>query len=253
MNLTEAWPDIVETLLIDAEGSVELELAKTLEDIRGFLCRYVMFSSEAQEIVATLWVAHTWVIEAFDYTPYLHISSPAKRCGKSRVFDCLKVLCAKPWAIVSITEAVMFRKIEQEAPTLLLDEVDPIFTAKNGDDGKEALRALLNAGFERRAAVARCVGPDHKLRDFGVFCPKALAGIGRLPDTVADRCIPIIMARRRRGEDIERFRARDAEGVAKPIAAALQAWSQKQSVIDKLRVARPEMPSILSDRATRHL
>jgi hypothetical protein len=58
------------------------------------------------------------------------------------------------------------------------------------------------------------------------------------------------MARRRRGEDIEKFRARDAEGVAKPIAAALQAWSQKQSVIDKLRVARPEMPSILSDRAT---
>jgi hypothetical protein len=42
----EGWPDIVETLLIDAEGSgVELELAKTLEDIRGFLCRYVMFSS----------------------------------------------------------------------------------------------------------------------------------------------------------------------------------------------------------------
>jgi hypothetical protein len=73
-------------------------------------------------------------VDAFDFTPYLHISSPVKRGGKSRVFDCLKLLCAKPWAIVSITEAVMFRKIEREAPTLLLlDEVDAIFTAKNGD------------------------------------------------------------------------------------------------------------------------
>jgi hypothetical protein len=72
-----------------------------------------------------------------------------------------------------------------------------------------------------------------------------LAGIGKLPDTVADRCIPIIMARRKPGEDIEKFRAREAEPVAGPIAAALQAWSQKQTVIDKLRVARPGMPSAL--------
>ena len=129
--------------------------------LRAFLSRYIVFSSESQEIVASLWVAHTWVIEAFDYTPYLHISSPVKQCGKSRVFDCLKLLCLKPWAVVSVTEAVLFRKIEQEAPTLLLDEVDAIFTAKNGDEGKEALRALLNAGFERRATVARCDGSDH--------------------------------------------------------------------------------------------
>ncbi len=108
---------------------------------------------------------------------------------------------------------------------------------------------MLNAGFERRATVARCVGPDHQLREFRVFCPKALAGIGKLPDTVADRCIPIIMARRKPQEVIEKFRAREVEPVAGAIAAALQAWSQKQTVIDKLRAARPEMPGILSDRA----
>ena len=84
-----------------------------------------------------------------------------------------------------ITEAVLYRKIEQDAPTLLLDEIDAIFTAK-GDENKEALRALLNAGFERRATVPRCVGPNHTLREFQVFCPKALAGIGKLPDTVVD-------------------------------------------------------------------
>lgn len=248
MKLADSWADL-------ADGETQLtsppmELPEILEEVRGFLSRYIMFSNAAQATAVTLWVAHTWAIEAFDFTPYLQISSPVKRCGKSRVFDCLKLLCAKPWATVSLTEAVMFRKIEHEEPTLLLDEVDAIFTAKNGDDGKEALRALLNAGFERRATVTRCVGPEHKLREFRVFCPKALAGIGKLPDTVADRCIPIIMARQKPGEAAEKFRTRAVEPIAEPIAAALQAWSQKQTaVIDKLRVARPEMPGILSDRA----
>ena len=115
----------------------------------------------------------------------------------------------------------------QARPTLLLDEIDAIFTAK-GDENKEALRALLNAGFERRATVPRCVaGPNNTLREFQVFCPKALAGIGKLPDTVADRSIPITMTRRKREEVIKKFRARDAEVIAKPIAAALEAWAIK--------------------------
>ena len=226
-----------------------MELGEMLQAVRAFLSRHIVFTSEAQAIAVSLWVAHTWVIEAFSYTPYLHIWSPVKRCGKSRVFDCLGLLCANHWATVWPSEAVLFRKIQRDTPTLLLDEVDAVFTIKNGDDGKEALRALLNAGFERRATVARCIGPDHKLMEFRVFCPKALAGIGKLPDTVSDRCIPVKMARRKPGEHIEKFRRRDAEPVAKPITDALQAWSQKQAVIDKLREARPKMPNALNDRA----
>jgi uncharacterized protein DUF3631 len=152
--------------------------------------------------------------------------------------------------VVSITEAVMFRKIEKVAPTLLLDEIDAVFTAKKGDDGKEAIRALLNAGFERRAIVPRCVGPNHALKEFRVFCPKALAGIGKLPDTIADRSIPIIMARRKRGQNVEKFRARDAEVIAKPVAVALEAWASRPQTLEILRAARPTMPNALSDRAT---
>ena len=152
----------------------------------------------------------------------------------------------------------MFRKIEQDGPTLLLDEIDAIFTAKNGDDGKEAIRALLNAGFERRATVPRCVGPNHTLMEFRVFCAKALAGIGKLPDTIADRSISISMARRKRGQHVaggplapgyEQFRARDAEVIAKPIKAALETWATRQQTLASLRNARPVVPDALDDRA----
>ena len=141
-----------------------------------------------------------------------------------------------------------FRKINQDAPTLLLDEVDTIFSA-NGDENKEGLRALLNAGFVRGTMVPRCVGPNYALTDFDVFCPKALAGIGKLPDTVADRCIPIVMARRKPGEVIDKFRRRDAEVSARPITVALEAWGKDEAVISMLRAAHPEIPSALSDRA----
>jgi hypothetical protein len=137
VKLAEEWSDTAD---VETEvTSPPMELPEILENIRGFFSCYIVFSNDAQATAVTLWVAHTWVSEAFDYTPYLHISSPVKRCGKSRVFDCLRLLCVQPWPVVSPTEAVLFRKIEQETPTVLFDEVDAVFNTKKGDDGKEAM------------------------------------------------------------------------------------------------------------------
>jgi len=142
-------------LEIERADSTTAALAQTLEEACAFLRRFMAFSSETQLVAIALWVAHTYTIQAFDCTGYLHIQSPEKRCGKSRLLDCIGLLVRKPWQVVSPSEAVLFRKIEAENPTLLLDEVDTIFS--NGkDDGKESLRALLNAGFERRAKIPRC-------------------------------------------------------------------------------------------------
>lgn len=231
------------------ETELQNQLADTLSSIRVFLRRYMVFPKEAHAIAVSLWIAHTWAIEAFEYSPYLHIGSPVKRCGKSRLLDCLIALTRKPWAVVSPTEAVLYRKIETDMPTLLLDEVDTIYTGGKGDENKEGLRALLNAGFEKRATVPRCVGPQHTLVNFPVFCAKALAGIGRLPDTVADRSIPITLAPRAQSQPVEKFRRRDAGSVAQPIVDALMAWSENKAVIADLSMARPKMPGELGDRA----
>jgi len=79
------------------------------------------------------------------------------------------------------------------------------------------MRSLLNGGFEKKATVRRCFGPTQELRDYQVFCAKALAGIGKLPDTISNRCVPIQLVRRSRDEQVERFRKREAEKVARPI------------------------------------
>jgi hypothetical protein len=197
--------------------------------------------------VVALWIAHTWAIDAFDYTPYLQVTAPEKQCGKSRVLDCLEPLTPQPWRAISPSEAVLYHKIDVDKPTLLLDETDTLF-ASGKDDRGELLRSLLNAGFERKARVPRCVNKGEEIKEYSVFCPKAFAGIGSLPDTITDRCVPIRLKKKRRNETVERFRKREAEEVARPIRERLEAWTKEEKVMPTLRVARPTIPDALSDR-----
>jgi hypothetical protein len=225
------------------------ELAALLEDVRAFIERYVVFALPGQSSVIALWAAHAWALDAFDYTPYLHPFSPEKQCGKSLLLDCLAVITPKSWHTISPSEAVLYREIDRNRPTLLLDEADTLFP-KGNDDRKEPLRALLNAGFERKARVPRCVGQGNSftVQHFAVFCAKAFAGIGTLPDTISDRCIPIRLTRKSRDEFVERFRKRDAEAAAAPISSKLEAWAKCAETIQILRAARPIIPDELSDR-----
>ena len=224
------------------------ELAALLDLILAFLCAYIVFPSRDAAIVCALWVAHTWPFRSFDCTPYLHIFSPVKMCGKSRVLECLKLVCRAPWYTIQPTEAVLFRKIQAHCPTLLLDEIDTVFTKGATDPNKEGTRAVLNAGYERGATVPRCQGPHHELKDFAVFCPKAIAGLGNLPDTVASRSIKILLSRRKRGQKVQKLRKREAQKAAVPIIEGLKAWSSRPDVLRALRDARPSFPSGLSDR-----
>jgi hypothetical protein len=96
--------------------------------------------------------------------------------------------------------------------------------------------------------VPRCVGSTFQIQDFQVFCAKALAGIGKLPDTVRDRSIPIQLVRRSRDESVERFRKREAEQAVATIRSELEAWSHQKGNTETLRDSRPSVPDELSDR-----
>jgi hypothetical protein len=215
-----------------------------LDALVEFVRRFVVLSS-SQALAVALWTAHTYVYAAFDCSPYLAVTSAEKRSGKSRLLDVLELVVARPWPIVNPSEAVVYRKIARDAPTLLLDEVDAIFS-RNADT--EPLRALLNAGNRRGVRVPRCAGAQRdRLEEFEVYCPKALAGIGRLPDTVADRSVAVALKRRAPGERIDRFRRRDVEPEAVELRECVQAWAE--ACDEYLAYARPDLPEQLDDRA----
>jgi hypothetical protein len=201
-------------------------LAAALSAIEGFLRRFVVLARPEAYVAVVLWIAHTYAIEAADATGYLAVSSPEKQSGKTRLLECLRHLAHGATGItITPTAATIYRSLEATpGATLLLDELDAVF--RDHTDRYEEVRAVINAGHRRGATVPRSVpGPKNtwSVKQFPVFGPKALAGIGKLPDTIADRSIPIRMVKRKRSEPVERFRERDVARVAATLVADLTA------------------------------
>jgi hypothetical protein len=226
-----------------------VETAALVTQVERYAGRYLVLPGEAEATALALWTLHTHALDGAHATPYLLILSPEKRSGKTRVQEVLELLAARPWRVTGASEAAIFRKIALQRPTLLLDEIDAIFAGFS--ERTEPLRAILNAGNRPGASVARCVGDKgDQVRDFPIFCPKALAGIDkgdRIPDTIRDRAISIAMRRKTGAEPVERFRFREAEAAAGPLRDRLCAWGQV--VAERLLEAEPAQPPQLDDRA----
>ena len=219
------------------------ELAALLDDLSAYHRRYVSMTQEQADAVA-LFDAHTYVIDAAEQSPYFAISSAEMRSGKTTLQKTIELVAARPWRVVTPSEAVVYRKIARDRPTLLLDEYDAIF----GDRDYEPLRALLNAGNEPGTTVPRCAGANRdQLEDYPIYCAKVMAGIGKLPATVADRAIEIRLKRKKRDEPVERFRKREVLEVADPLQVSLASLMEHH--VDKLAGARPHLPDELDDRA----
>lgn len=153
----------------------------------------------------------------------------------------LKYLVPRPLPTSNVTPAALFRVIESTSPTLLIDEADTFLSAR------EELRGVLNAGHTRETAfVLRTVGDDHEPRSFSTWAAKALALIGRLPDTLMDRSIIVPMRRRARNESIERLRSKPGQAFVELSRKAVR-WADDHFA--ELRDADPNIPEELSDRA----
>jgi hypothetical protein len=137
--------------------------------------------------------------------------------------------------------------VDAQQSTVLLDETDAAF--RGDKEYAEALRGVINTGYRRGGTYSRMTGQGAAMtpQDFSTFGAKAIAGIGALPDTIADRSIPIRLKKRRTDETIEPFRRRDAEAEATPLREWAERWAELE--VDGLRDARPAVPSELADRA----
>lgn len=218
-----------------------VEIGSLLDDLTKAIARHMVLSAAARDAVA-LWCAHTWVYQRFDHTPRLSITSPEKRCGKSTLLDILETVSRSPVPAGSISAAAMYRTIEALAPcTLLIDEVDT-FLADN-----EELRGVLNNGYNRGKPVIRLMSIKDEWQpvEFDVFAPVALAGIGKLPETVADRAVPIRLERKTATQTIARLRAPGARPKLNEMARKLLRWAlDERGNLNQ----DPDMPHEMGDR-----
>jgi hypothetical protein len=231
MRDAEPWPEAV----------IGEEL---LDELSRVLARHVVLPEWAADTLA-LWCVHTYAFELREVGTYIGVESPEKRCGKTTLLTVLGRLVRRPVVAANISSSAFFRVIEETRPTLLIDEADTFL------HGNEEIRGILNAGYHRDSAyVLRvCAGQEAgeeggtRLARFSCWCPKVMCLIGRLPDTLADRCIVIRMQRKRPDEDCERLRGLKTEELRRKCARFAADNARR------IAEAEPEVPGVLHDRA----
>jgi hypothetical protein len=225
LPVPEPWPEPV-------NGA---ELLTTLAD---FFAHHAFLPARASFALA-LWTAHTHAFELFKHSPRLHVRGIVKNSGKTTVLDLLEMVCCRPLPAANVTSSAMFRAIEMAKPTLLLDEADT-FLNEN-----EELRGIINAGHKQGGQVLRTVGDDHMPRMFSVFGPVAIAGIGDLPGTIADRAIRIAMKRALKDE-LPSPITNQSRALATELARKIVRWTIDHET--QLASATPDMGDDLFNR-----
>lgn len=219
--------------------------AKLLDEIRDTFLRFVVLPSGAAEALA-LWVAHTYVFDAFTVTPRLAFTSATKRCGKTTAQTVVGALVLRPLTAANLTPAVLYRAVAEYWPaTVLVDEADMFL------EDRVEMRGLLNAGhFKPSAYVMRTAGDDHEVRLFSVWVPVSVAMIGKMTgsmSTLADRSVEIEMRRKTADEKVERLRLDRLDELGGDIRRKLARWAEDN--MGALRTADPDVPENLHDRA----
>lgn len=179
-------------------------------------------------LVIAAWVIAAWLIDLFDRFPHLAVTSPEKRCGKTLLLDLLFLIVPKGRYTTNISPSALYRVIEAERPTLLMDESQSI--SRRGSEASEVIREILNAGIGRNAKVTRCAGEQHdKIVEFAVYSPKVFALIGDLDGVLADRCLPVRLERKTKEARVERYRSRIIEPIGKALGEKLEKWTKSNA------------------------
>ena len=217
------WPDAVAP-------------AAVLDSIVAVFNRYIVLPKYAAEALA-LWILHAWTFDAGDISPFVVLTSPTKRCGKTSVLILLNWLTPRSELASNISPSAIFRYIQEQKPCLLIDEADSFLKSSEEASG------ILNSGHTKAAAyVIRNVeiGGDHKPQRFSTWSPKVIASIGGLAGTLEDRAIIIPMQRKPKGAKVARYRRRDCAEFADLRRQALR-WATDN--LETLKAAGLHFPT----------
>jgi hypothetical protein len=200
-----------------------------------------------QRDAMALWTVFTHAHDLRDFAPLAIITSPKRRCGKTRLQETQMRLAPRPEPMINVSAATLPRLIEDHHPTLLIDEFDSMM--KGDKEMAEMLRGLLNSSFNRAGAgvvkLAPIPGGGWEPRRFSLWAPACIGGIGKPPDTVVDRSIVIRLVRKLTTEKVKRLRGKDGDELD-VLRRKTARWVADNEQV--LKEAEPEELEGLNDR-----
>jgi hypothetical protein len=198
-----------------------------LNDVSHFISRYLLCSREQSHLLA-LWALHTWCFSAASLTPYLAILSPQPQAGKTLCLQILSLLGQNASLTSTLSVPALFGRMRfGPSSAILLDDAQAVVGTASRPKNP-SLRSLLGNGSHLGHG---CLS---SIKDRQLFCPKAFALTGQLPDDLAQHCLPIVLQPLPQQEGrwftingIKRFDFRRATQDAESLRQRLSAWAQQ--------------------------
>src|SRR5215470_3042670 len=216
-----------------------------LDSLTSFLRQYLVCDPYQLNVIA-LWIVHTWCYQHFPTTAYLNICSAEPESGKTRCLELLNLLSNSPWLATGVLKGTIIDKLltperctaNLGAPhTVLLDDCHHSF----GPSERQPLIALLNTGSQKTGRYI--LGPD----EYCLFGPKAFASNEPLLRSLASRCIPINLRRRKPSDSVRRFDRKAAETQAAKLLAWLNTIGNNPGwLVKKANETPPGLPKRLT-------
>jgi hypothetical protein len=192
-NMISGWSATGRKKWLNGYTPQEENLFKNLTDTFNYYLEFPREEAMGHLATLSLWAILTYSYTAWSAVPYISIGGPLGS-GKSRVFDVLSKIVCKPLASSNMTAACLFRTLDAQGGTLLLDEAERL-RERSGEAAE--MRSILLGGYKAGGKAHRLekVGDSFKSVAFNVYGPKAIAGIKNVPAALASRCIRISMFR----------------------------------------------------------
>jgi hypothetical protein len=186
ISLSQVWAD---TFINGEVNPEEFIIGQLAIKIVNYIKKFYFHTDERVYKVIALWIIGTYYYELFKCYPYLFLNGK-KGSGKSRLDQVIRLFGFNPKYGVNMTGAALFRAIDVEGGTIIIDEIENI-TSKNNMQESD-LATVLKAGYEEGAKAYRCEG-DTKVgfipRAYSVYGPKVISNINGVDSVIGDRCV----------------------------------------------------------------
>lgn len=186
-----------------------------LKKLREYLSDYCHFEDKSIVRPLSLWVAGTYIFDAFDSYPYIAINSRTKRSGKTRLSELIGFTCQTPLPVAGATAPALFRAVKDMKPTVIWDEAEQL-----NSEAASLVRSFLNVGYRKGQTIPRATGEG--ITQWPTYCPKVFVLIGDVYDTLRDRSIVVTMKRCPEGVELKDFRYEHAKIEGNEIGEAIK-------------------------------
>ncbi len=150
--------------------------------IKALFKKFVVVQKEFLDVIVC-YIMMTYVYVLFQVIPYLWLNGE-RGTGKSTIMKIMSKLCFNAMFCSNVNPANIFRQIDNDGSTIILDEFEKMY----GEDKQEIIK-ILNQGFNIDGVVPRCVGQNNKIKKFRSFSPKIMGGISNIDDVLFERVI----------------------------------------------------------------